>query len=257
MLKTRNTNRKRIIQAMLAEAAGTPIVLEELRWCVMRKELAEEKEPVTAMSEAYQKSFNRTLRTFLLDLAPGLSIHRIASGWTAGLLARVAVYRLDQVALLDTFLACPSCSLHCWTNSRTADVWDEVSDGEVEVKNEQLFPADVQAVETEASEPFADLTGGDAEKIGDFLLAVAVVDPEESGEAVGDSLVLGVATASNDFGAEGSFQDESHDEPPEQRPKKSQERSQVIKEVVGIPSPPRLYREKSLSWLRTGGCAQN
>jgi hypothetical protein len=138
--KTRNTGRKRIIQAVLAEAAGAPIVLEELRWRVMRRELAEEREPITAMTEAYQKSFNRTLRTFLPDMAPGLSIHRIAGGWTAGLLARVAVYRLEQTAQLDQFLACSSVSLHLWTNSRTADVSDEVSDGEVEGRDYDLLP---------------------------------------------------------------------------------------------------------------------
>ena len=33
--KTRNTDRKRIIQAVLADTAGTPIVLEELRWRVI------------------------------------------------------------------------------------------------------------------------------------------------------------------------------------------------------------------------------
>jgi hypothetical protein len=140
MPKTRNTDRKRTIQAVLAETAGTPIVLEELRWSVMRKELAEEKEPLTMMTEAYQKSFNRTLRTFLSDLAPGLSIHRIDAGWTAGLLARVAVYRMDRVAQIDRFLDCQTPSLHFWTNSRTADVWDEVSDGEVEVRDEALLP---------------------------------------------------------------------------------------------------------------------
>jgi hypothetical protein len=127
---------------VLAAMAGAPIILEELRWRVMRRELAVDEEPFKAMTEAYQKSFNRTLRTFLPALAPGLSIHRITSGWTADLLARVAVYRLGQVSLLDKVLACPSVSLHFWTNSRTADVWDEVSDGEVEVRNQELFPAD-------------------------------------------------------------------------------------------------------------------
>src|SRR6185312_3991697 len=95
MSKTRSTDRKRILQAVLTETAGSPIVLEELRWRVMRRELAEEKEPVASMTEAYQKSFNRTLRMFLSDLAPGISIHRIEGGWTAGLVARVAVYRLE------------------------------------------------------------------------------------------------------------------------------------------------------------------
>jgi hypothetical protein len=140
MSKTRNTDRKRILQAVLAELCGIPIVLEELRWRVMRKELAEEKQPLTMMTKTYQKSFNRTLRSFLPLLAPGLRIHRIAAGWTAGLLARVAVYRLLDVGQLDQFLACPAPSLHFWSNSRTADVWDEISDGEVEVYNEDLLP---------------------------------------------------------------------------------------------------------------------
>jgi hypothetical protein len=138
--KTRNTDRKRILQIVLAETGGTPIVLEELRWRVMRHELAKEKEPVAAMTESYQKCFNRTLRSFLPVLAPRLRIHRIGSGWTAGLVARVAVYRLEHVAQLDLFLACPSASLHFWSNSRTADVWAEVIDGEIEVRNKELLP---------------------------------------------------------------------------------------------------------------------
>jgi hypothetical protein len=48
--KTRKTDRKRYILRVLAEVAGTPVVLDELRWRVMRKELAEKKEPVTAMT---------------------------------------------------------------------------------------------------------------------------------------------------------------------------------------------------------------
>src|SRR5262249_30905588 len=122
---------------VLAETAGTPMVLEELRWRVMQKELADEKQPVTTMTESYQKSFNRSLRSFLPTLAPGLRIHRITSGegWTAGLLARVAVYRLDTVMQLDRFLACPSPSLHFWNTARTQDVWQEGYDGEVDVQN--------------------------------------------------------------------------------------------------------------------------
>ncbi|HTU21973.1 MAG TPA: hypothetical protein VMG10_28300, partial [Gemmataceae bacterium] len=64
MSKSRMTNRKRFIQEILAETAGSPIVLEELRWRVLQKEL-QDKNPVGAMTESYQKSFNRSLRAFL------------------------------------------------------------------------------------------------------------------------------------------------------------------------------------------------
>jgi hypothetical protein len=74
----------------------------------------------------------------------------------------------------------------------------------------------IQAVETKAAKPLADLAGGDAEKIGDFLLAATVVGPQDGGEAVGYSLVQGVATAGDDVGADGRFQEQSHNEPPEQ-----------------------------------------
>src|SRR3954469_11169016 len=40
----------------------------------------------------------------------------------------------------------------------------------------------IQAVQAEASEPFADLACGDAKKVGNFVLAAAVVGPEECGE---------------------------------------------------------------------------
>ncbi len=142
MRQTRTTNRKRFIHQVLAGAAGTPMVLEELRWRVMRMELEDEKQPVGAMTQSYQKSFNRSLRSFLPTLAPTLRIHKIASdnGWAAGLLARVAVYRFDRYALLDRFLSRESASLHFWTNARTKDIWQEGYAGEVEVQDEALMP---------------------------------------------------------------------------------------------------------------------
>src|SRR5262249_5918476 len=134
--------RKRFIQQILADAAGTPMVLEELRWRVLQMEPEDESQPVGAMTESYQKSFNRSLRSFLPTGAPALRIHKIASddGWTAGLLARVAVYRLDQYAILDRFLSSESVSLHFWINARTQDVWEEGYDGKVEVLNGALLP---------------------------------------------------------------------------------------------------------------------
>jgi hypothetical protein len=144
MSQTRNTDRKRFIQAILAETAGTPMALEELRWQVMRKELAHEQQPVPMMTQSYQKSFNRSLRSFLPSIAPEMRIHRIWSsqGWTAGLLARIAVHRMENAMQLDRFLACPSPSLHFWSNARTRDIWQEGYDGEVEVHDEELLPSD-------------------------------------------------------------------------------------------------------------------
>lgn len=142
MVKRRTTNRKRCIQEFLAQTDGTPCVLEELRWRVMQKELQDEESPPSKMTESYQKSFNRSLRSFLPSLAQPLVIHKIASyeGWTAGLLARVAVYRLDQFSALTRFLNSKSVSVHFWTNLRTKDVWQEGYDGEVEVINDNLLP---------------------------------------------------------------------------------------------------------------------
>ena len=48
-------------------------------------------------------------------------------------------------------------------------------------------------METEAVKPLADLAGGDAETIGDFLLGATVVGPQEGGEAVGYPLAQGVS----------------------------------------------------------------
>jgi hypothetical protein len=142
MRLTRTTSRKRFIEQVLVEAAGTPLVLEELRWRVMQMELGSENRPAGTMTESYRKSFNRSLRSFLPTLAPAPCIHKIASnqGWTAGLLARVAVYRLDDYALLDRFLSSKSVSVHFWINARTKDVWQEGYDGEVEVQSESMLP---------------------------------------------------------------------------------------------------------------------
>jgi hypothetical protein len=141
MSQTRTTDRKVFIQQVLVAAGGRPLG-EELRWRVLLKELREEKQPAVEMTESYKKSFCRTLRWFLPELAPGLLIHKIdaGQGWAAALLARVAVYRLDRYALLERFLNGESVSLHFWTNARTADVWQEGGDGEVEVQNAELLP---------------------------------------------------------------------------------------------------------------------
>lgn len=141
MAKQRNTDRKRRIQAALKDMAS-PIVLEELRWKVMRQELQEEVPPRTELTKADMVSFNRSLRTFVKELTPGLSIHKVEDEWTAGLLARVAVFRLKDLSQIDQFSACKTVSFHFWTNARTADVWEEPSDGEVEVHRPELMPPD-------------------------------------------------------------------------------------------------------------------
>lgn len=141
MAKQRNTERKRRIQAALKDMA-TPIVLEELRWNVMRQELQEQMPPRTELRKAELVSFNRSLRMFLPELAPGMSIQKVEEEWTAGLLARVAVFRLKNLEQLDLFVACRTVSFHFWTNARTADVWEESSDGEVEVHRPELMPPD-------------------------------------------------------------------------------------------------------------------
>ncbi|MBI1904025.1 MAG: hypothetical protein HYS13_23235 [Planctomycetia bacterium] len=94
------------------------------------------------MTTSYQKSFNRSVRTYLPALSPDLRLHKISSanGWTAGLLARIAVYRLQEYELLDKFLRSESASLHFWTNARTVDIWQESYDGEVDIFKEALLP---------------------------------------------------------------------------------------------------------------------
>ncbi len=142
MSKTRSTIRKRQIQQTLAGLGGRPVVLEELRWLVWKKELEGENLPVGTMSVSYQKSFNRSLRSFVPTMTPEFVVHKIttADGWSAGFLARAAVFRLDRVALVDEVLGDDSITFHFWTNARTTDVWQEGGNGEVEVLNEGLLP---------------------------------------------------------------------------------------------------------------------
>jgi hypothetical protein len=84
MRQTRSTIRKRIIQQILTQAAGAPILLEELRWLVMQKEREEEELPVGTMTVSYQKSFNRSLRSFLPKLGPQRSASTSSRAMMAG-----------------------------------------------------------------------------------------------------------------------------------------------------------------------------
>jgi hypothetical protein len=146
MCQTRETVRKRLIRQILEGLGGDAIYLEELRWRVRLQEpdcrfaLGNLR-----MTTSYEKSFNRSLRSFLPELAPDLRLHKISSanGRTAGLLARVAVYRLQDHQLLDKFLSSESASLHFWTNARTVDIWQESDSGhpgEIDIFHEELLP---------------------------------------------------------------------------------------------------------------------
>src|SRR5262249_50763837 len=68
--------------------------------------------------------------------------HKIASddGWTAGLLARVAVYRLDQYAILDRVLSSESVLLPFLIKARTQGVLEEGYDGKGEGLDGALLP---------------------------------------------------------------------------------------------------------------------
>lgn len=140
MKKVRNTSRKELIRTALKTAASIPIILEELRWIVMRGELHAEQVSRDEMNKSDTVSFNRSLRTFLPEIDPNLLTHKVERAWTAGLLARVAVFRLKRWEQVEQFLSCNSTSIHFWSNARTADVWDEVGDGKVEVHRSDLLP---------------------------------------------------------------------------------------------------------------------
>jgi len=63
------------------------------------------------------------------------------------------------------------------------------------------------------SEPLADLPLGHAEEVSDLVLSPAVGDPQDSGEALSDPLVMGLATAALDLLADLRFQGRCHNFP--------------------------------------------
>jgi len=148
MRRTRETARKRLIREALNGTGGAPIPLEELRWGVLLREseCSDNCGRSVTMTASYQKSFNRSLRTFLSGLAPEMRLHRISCDlWSAGLLARIAVYRLQDFDLINKLIRGESASFHFWTNARTIDIWQESHEGkpgDIEIINDALVPKD-------------------------------------------------------------------------------------------------------------------
>src|SRR5262249_7380500 len=114
MHQTRETVRKRLIREVLEGLGGGASCLDELRWLVRLQESdCQFGRGNVRMTTSYEKSFNRSLRSFLPALVPDLCLHKVSSanGWTAGLLAHIAVYRLQEYDLLDKFLRSRSASI--------------------------------------------------------------------------------------------------------------------------------------------------
>lgn len=70
-----------------------------------------------------------------------------------------------------------------------------------------------QALGAVGSEPLADLSLGDAEQVGDLVLSLALVDPKNGGEPLGDAFVVGLAAAAFALLADRSFQCQCHGSP--------------------------------------------
>src|SRR3712207_5584610 len=72
----------------------------------------------------------------------------------------------------------------------------------------------LQPLSAKEPEPLADLPFGDTEEFGGLVLGPALGNPQDSGESLGDSLVVGLATAAFDLLADRSVQCQCHGFPP-------------------------------------------
>lgn len=100
MKSRRVTARKAIIEEFLArDYSGGPVLLEELRWIVLREQCGT---GFVEMTDSKRKSFTRTIRKH----TPELTIHKfsIDDKTPVGLVARAAVYRQRSWDQLSQFL---------------------------------------------------------------------------------------------------------------------------------------------------------
>jgi hypothetical protein len=106
--KSRITRRKLLISEVL-EQLGRPVLLEELRWRCYREECASKGN--CAMTESYQKSFNRTIRCHYPDLV--LTKLPRVDELPSGLVTRAAVYRIPRWETISRFLSSNHACVYC------------------------------------------------------------------------------------------------------------------------------------------------
>jgi len=108
----RQTLRKRLITETLNGYFGhKPVLLEELRWSVLREEAKRKGKCLDQVSDSSLKSFARTIREHCPDLR---SVRiPINDAFPVGLLARAGVYRLRVMAEQDSFLTSAEATVLC------------------------------------------------------------------------------------------------------------------------------------------------
>ncbi len=109
MVKRRQTKRKSAITDLLEEIEGRPLLLDELRWRVLR---ADTNSPAKPLTRSFLNSFARTVREQLTH-------HEvvklpISETTPVGLLARMALFRVRDPEHVATFLATPDALMECW-----------------------------------------------------------------------------------------------------------------------------------------------
>lgn len=98
-VKRRTTKRKSIIECILAdEYGGGPVLLEELRWNVLRRQYGPS---FIEMSDAKQKSFARTIR----EHCPQFMLEKTRMPEApVGLIVRAGLYRSRSYETIERFL---------------------------------------------------------------------------------------------------------------------------------------------------------
>lgn len=102
----RETVRKYLIRSVLEEAG--PLLLEELRWRVLRREAEQRGARLQVLERSHLQSFARTAREhFQIEKLP------ITDRTVVGLVARAALYRVREQARLDAFLGSAQPTVVC------------------------------------------------------------------------------------------------------------------------------------------------
>lgn len=117
MLSRYRTKRKVIVRKSLRATVTGFALLEELRWYTLRQE-----SNAVRMTKSYASSFARTIRESVSELVR----HKIEIPYVrAGLLARAALYRVDDWRIIETFLNSDQASATCMLSAhdKEYDYW--------------------------------------------------------------------------------------------------------------------------------------
>src|SRR5918998_3460324 len=92
----------------------------------------------------------------------------------------------------------------------------------------------LQPLGAKEPEPLADLPFSDTEEFGGLVLGPALGHPQDSGEALGDTFLVGLATAAFDLLADLWFQSQCHGSPRPTRLVDRPPKSVSVRRIVGL-----------------------